>query len=220
MSIVVVGTDTDVGKTLVSASILARYARSVRLAYWKPVATGGQDGDTASVERWVGDRVDVLPSTYSFEPPVSPHLAARKAKVAIEPDRICAELVEHGLAHEDRSLVIEGIGGVLVPLNDHGYLWVHLMRDMCLPCVLVARSIVGTINHTLLSLAALRKERVEVAGVILSGPKNKDNKEAIERFGDVPVLAELDRIPRVGKKGLADAAKKFDRRARLRSLLV
>ncbi|MBN1441052.1 MAG: dethiobiotin synthase [Planctomycetes bacterium] len=217
MSLVVVGTDTDVGKTVVSSVLLARYGRRFPLAYWKPIATGAADGtDSARVRRWVGHRVDVLPETYLFEPPVSPHLAARLAGVAIEPDRILEDLVAHGMADERRGLVIEGIGGLLVPINDHGYLLAHLLEEMQLPCLLVARSTLGTINHTLLALEALRRRRIALAGAVLCGPLNRENRRAVQRFGGVEVIGEVDRLPRLGRRTIEAAARRFDRSARLR----
>ena len=95
MSLVVVGTDTEVGKTVVSAVVLARYARRRRLAYWKPLATGADgDTDTGLVRRWVGHRVEVLEETYLYDPPVSPHLAARLASRPIDPELILGKLLK------------------------------------------------------------------------------------------------------------------------------
>ena len=98
MSLVVIGTDTEVGKTVVSAVVLARYARGRKLAYWKPIATGAEgDTDTELVRKWVGHRVDILDEAYLYDPPVSPHLAARLASRPIDPELVLAQLVEHGL---------------------------------------------------------------------------------------------------------------------------
>jgi dethiobiotin synthetase/malonyl-CoA O-methyltransferase len=216
MSLLVLGTGTDVGKTVVSAVVLARYGRKFRLAYWKPIATGAASGATHSdagcVRRWVGHLVEVLPETYSFDPPLSPHLAARLAGAAIDPERVLADLVRHGLADRRRSLVIEGVGGLLVPLTEPGYLLSHLAADMHLPCLLVAQSGLGTINHTLLTLEALRSRSIELAGVVLSGRRNPENRAAIERFGSATVVGEVDFLPRLGRKGIEAAARRFDRR--------
>ena len=225
MSVVVIGTDTEVGKTIISAVLLARYGRSIRLGYWKPVASGvATDGpgrtDTARVRRWCGHLVDVLDECYRLDAPLSPHLAARMERVRITPDSILERLVAHGLDDEERSLVIEGVGGLLVPLTDGGYLLSHLLETMHLPCLLVARSTLGTINHTLLTLEALRSRDIELAGVVLNGPKNRENRKAIERFGDVPVVAEVEPIRPLGRQGVLQAARRFDRRALLRRYLA
>lgn len=216
MSIAVIGTDTGVGKTVTCAVVLARYGRRFPLAYWKPIATGGAEGrDTELVQRVCRGVAQVLPERYLFDPPVSPHLAARLARVRIEPETVLEALVAHGLEDRDRSLVVEGAGGLLVPLTDAGFLLADLIRDMHLPCLLVARTAVGTINHTLLTLEALRARRIEVVGVVLSGPRNLENRRAIERFGLVDVISEIAPIRPLGRAGVARAARSFDRRGRL-----
>ncbi len=217
MSLFIVGTATEVGKTVISAILLARYGRRQRLAYWKPVATGARDGrDTEHVERWTGHLVDVLPETYLYEQPVSPHLAARQERRPIDPEHILAELVRHGLADARRNLVIEGVGGLLVPMTESGYLLIDLLRDISLPCLLVARSTLGTINHTLLSIEALRARDQSLAGVVLVGPRNRENRRAIERHGDTNVVAEVEWMARLGRKSIESAARRFDTRAKLK----
>lgn len=216
MSLIITGTDTGVGKTVASAVILARHGRRLPLAYWKPVASGTGEGlDSDFVRRAAGDRCDVLPERYAFAAPVSPHLAARLAGQQIDPEAILAALVEHGLAARARSLVIEGIGGLLVPLTEGGYLFADLAREMSLPCVVVARSTLGTINHTLLTLEALRRRSLELAGVVLVGPPNAENRAAIERFGAARVIGEIPPLGRLGPAAIQRAARSFDRRGRL-----
>ncbi|MFP6738007.1 MAG: dethiobiotin synthase [Planctomycetota bacterium] len=217
MSLVVIGTDTEVGKTVVSAVVLARYARGRKLAYWKPIATGAEgDTDTALVRKWVGHRVDILDEAYLYDPPVSPHLAARLASRPIDPELVLAQLVEHGLEDPRRNLVVEGIGGLHVPLTTEGYLLSHLLSDMHLPCLLATRSGLGTINHTLLSLEAIRERKLDLAGVVMVGPKDKENKAAIEKYGGVKVTAELEWLPRLGRTSIEKAARRFDRRGQLK----
>lgn len=221
MSLIVVGTDTEVGKTVVSALVLARYGRRQPLAYWKPIATGAADErDADRIRRWVGHLVEVLPETYLFDPPLSPHLAARLAGKTIDPDRVLEHLVHHGLADRRRNLVIEGVGGVLVPLTENGYLLINLLQDLHLPCVVVARSTLGTINHSLLTLEALKRRDIAIAGVVLNGPRNRENRRAIERFGEVRVIAEVEPIGRLGRAALTRAARRFDTRANLKKYLV
>jgi dethiobiotin synthase len=217
MSLIVTGTGTGVGKTVVSAVLLARYGRRTRLAYWKPVATGARDErDSDLVRRWCGNRTAVLDEAYLFDAPVSPHLAARRERRCVEPEAILEALVAHGTADPDRSLIIEGAGGVLVPLTDHGYLNADLFRDLHLPCLVTATSMLGTINHTLLTLEALRARRIAVAGVVLSGPPDAENRKAIERCGQVAVIAEVPRLARLGGAAIRRAARSFDRRGLLR----
>lgn len=221
MSLVVVGTGTEIGKTVTCAVLLARYGKSLPLAYWKPVATGAIEGsDSAFVKRVVGHLAPVLDERYSFNPPLSPHLAARRHRKTIEPEAILEALVARGLADEERNLVIEGVGGLLVPLTSSGYLLADLLQDFHLPCLLVATSTLGTINHTLLTLEALRSRHIEIAGVVLNGPRNRDNREAIENFGKVEVIAEIPPIRHLSRAGVLRAARSFDRRGRLKSYLI
>ena len=203
MSLAVVGTGTEVGKTVVSALVMAKYGRASGLTYWKPVATGArEDRDVVTVERLSGGRV--REETYSFPEPLSPHLAARLAGEQIDPERVLAAF------EDDGRLVVEGVGGVLVPLNDDGYLLADLLAEMRLPSLLVALSTLGTINHTLLTLEALRKRGLGIVGVVLNGPQNPENRLAIERFGKVEVVGEVPRLEPLTAEALAAAAARFD----------
>ena len=193
----VTGTDTDVGKTVVAACLTAAWGAS----YWKPVQTGlaSDPGDTATVARLTGLPPEhVIEPAYAFQAPLSPHAAAEmeQALVSLEDIRLPAVA---------RPLVIEGAGGVLVPLNEQSVM-ADLIRQLSLPAILVARTMLGTINHTLLSLEALRARDIEVAGVILSGAENAGNRRAIAQFGRVRVLAEVPRLPRVDRETIADVA--------------
>lgn len=208
MSLAVVGTGTEVGKTVVSAVFLARYPNA---AYWKPVATGSRDGrDVEEVARLVPSTVEVLPETYLFREPLSPHLAARLDGASIDPAHLLAELSRHRAERPERALVVEGAGGLLVPLTDADLL-IDFFAAAHLPCLLVALSGLGTINHTLLSLEALRARDMEIAGVVLNGPPNPENRAAIERFGKVAVIAEILPLPSLDPATVARAAEGFDR---------
>jgi len=181
----VTGTDTDVGKTVAAACLCAAWNAS----YWKPVQTGlaADRGDRATVADLAGlTAARVLPSAYEFQAPLSPHAAAAAENATIRLSSI-------RLPGTSGPMVLEGAGGVLVPLNDSA-LMADLIRELALPAVLVTRTTLGTINHTLLSLEALRARGITVAGVILNGPANAGNRDAIARFGRVRILAELPRV--------------------------
>jgi dethiobiotin synthase len=322
VTLVIVGTGTDVGKTVVAAVVLARYGAELPLAYWKPVATGAGEGrDTATVEALAGDRVEVLPETYIFPEPLSPHLAARLAGARIDPARLLADFDRHRAAG-GRALLIETAGGLLVPLVEGGgsgaagragaaeprsiapetgtgagaakargsapvsgtagrprrprrradaasdapaqgswpfrapapaarpaappagagtvaaaeaavaaaaaagvavapagYLQIDLLADMArraaLACLVVGHSGLGTINHTLLTLEALRARGLAIAGVALDGPPNRENRLAIERFGRVAAILELPYLAPLDREEVAAAARYFDREGRL-----
>ncbi|WP_114858772.1 dethiobiotin synthase [Azospirillum brasilense] len=193
----VTGTDTGVGKTLVSACL----ARAWDAAYWKPLQTGLKDepGDTPTVTALADLPAErVHPPAYALAEPLSPHAAAELEGVAIDAG---------ALAPPDtgRLLVVEGAGGLMVPVTEDVFI-IDLIARFGLPVVLVARSTLGTINHTLLSLEALRARGLAVAGVVLNGPPNPGNRAAIERFGKVRVLAEIPTLPRLDAETVAEAA--------------
>lgn len=219
MSLAIVGTDTEIGKTVTSALVLARYGGSRRLAYWKPIATGldDDDRDTDTVRSLAGGRGEVRPEAFLYGPPVSPHLAARWADRPIEVDALDAAW------RTERArgvpVVVEGIGGVLVPIDDRGTPFAWLLERWQLPCLLVARSTLGTINHTLLTLEALRTRGIGVLGVALVGAPNADNREAIERFGSVPVVGEIPLLQPLDAEHVARAAAGFDVAGRLEGAL-
>lgn len=193
----VTGTDTDVGKTIVSALLVAGRGGY----YWKPIQSGTNDGTDTNTVRAMTDLAThrYLPEAYSLREPLSPHAAAAKDKVCIDITRL--ELPDFP---EGEPLVVEGAGGVMVPLAPQCYM-LDLMRELGLPVLVVARSGLGTINHTLLSLQAIRRAGLRIAGVVMNGPKNQGNREAIEEYGSVPVVAEIEALPDLTPKGLLRA---------------
>lgn len=209
MSLWVLGTDTGVGKTVISALILNRYGSGGGLAYWKPVSTGGEsDRDRTTISRLLEPEVAVLDETYLFELSASPHLAARVAGAEIEPGRILQDYRRHV---GETVLVIEGAGGVLVPLTDR-----HMLMDTVvatgLPVVVVARSTLGTINHTLLTLEALRSRGVEVLGVVLNGPPDMENARAIRTAGETTIISQVSPLTEAvpSRGAVTRAARDFD----------
>jgi len=211
MSLAIVGTDTEVGKTVISAVVLARYAPAWHLAYWKPVASGAAEGrDTETVAQLAPPGVEILGEHALFEEPLSPHLAARLEGGWVEMAAIVEDFRRHRLALSEHDFVVEGIGGLLVPLNDEGDLLIDLLEELALPVLLVARSTLGTINHTLLSLEALRARELEIAGVVLDGPHNPENRWAIEVFGRVEVVGEIEPLEPLDADAVAWAAQGLD----------
>lgn len=222
MSLFITGTDTGVGKTVVSALLLARYAAELELAYWKPVATGAvEERDSLTVAALVPASVEVRLELHLLRDPVSPHLAARREGIVIDLDEIAAAWERWQTVSPERAVVIEGAGGVMVPLNEkpsRGELLIDLMALLELPVLLVARSTLGTINHTLLTLDALRRRGIPVAGVVLNGPADDENCVAIEAFGEVSVVSSV--LPfELSEPGMSAAAAGFDPRQELRRYL-
>lgn len=211
----VTGTDTGVGKTVVSAAltIALRHAGPVR--YWKPIQTGIEhDDDTATVASLAACAASELLTTGVRLPrPLSPHLAARLSGTAIELGPLEDAFTE---AARSSRLVVEGAGGALVPVNDI-QMMTDLMARLDLPVVIAARSTLGTINHTLLTIEALRHRSISIAGVVMVGPPNADNREAIERYGDVKVAGEMPMFAPLTHEQLSTwVALEFDRDRHLR----
>ena len=203
----VTGTDTGVGKTMVSAMLLRVLRRAgIDATPMKPVQTGcirtagallAPDLEfclrAASLAPAAAERVSMSP--YCFEPACSPHLAARKAGASISIDHVKSCYDELRKQHD--FVIVEGAGGVLVPL-DSSHTMLDLMVTLDLPVVVVARAGLGTINHTLLTLSELKRAGVAVAGVVLNeafgvvwGEIEADNVDVIRRRGRVPVLGRL-----------------------------
>lgn len=195
--IFVTGTDTGVGKTVLSALLCA----ALDAVYWKPIQTGTDEGtDRRTVMELAGiPESQTGDEAYMYAPPVSPHLAARWAG-----DKINLGLLREPRVPAGKTLVIEGIGGVLVPINDTEFV-THLIRLLDVPVLLASRSSLGTINHTLLSLKALRSANIEIVGVVLIGEPNQDNREAIEQYGQVRVVGEIPKLPALNRDALREA---------------
>ena len=177
----VCGTDTDVGKTLVSAWLV----QGLGAHYWKPVQSGLEGGgDRQTVQRLLDlAPVRLLPEAYRLSEPLSPHWAAERDGVRIDLERLALPAIEG-------PLVVETAGGLLVPLR-RDWLQIQQLQRWGLPVLLVARSGLGTLNHTLLSLEALERRGIPVLGLVLNGPPHADNPRTLEQLGGVPVLAEL-----------------------------
>ena len=188
----VAGTDTDVGKTLVSAWLLSHLDG----VYWKPIQAGTEPTtDSATVQRLAELPVGhVLPEAYLLPEPIAPHEAARRAGIALDMEKIT-------LPPHDGLAVVEGAGGLMVPIADGAYM-IDLADALDLPIILVTRSTLGTINHTLLSLEAIRRRGLPLAGVVISGPETPHNRAAIERFGQVEVIAEIPFLETVDRSTL------------------
>jgi dethiobiotin synthetase len=189
MNLFVAGTDTDIGKTLVSSWLCLHSGYS----YFKPIQSGsGSETDSQVVSRLTGTKIH--PEIYRLQEPLSPHQAAKIDKVEIDLESII-------LPRSDQVLV-EGAGGLLVPINDDLFV-VDVIKHLNLPVILVAKSGLGTINHTLLSLEALRKRHILVLGVVLTGSSNPPNRDSIEKYGNIQVLGELPQLATIDRESLS-----------------
>lgn len=169
----VTGTGTGVGKTVVSAAL----AVSRQAGYWKPIQTG-PESDTAEVLSLANCKV--LQQGFRLPDPVAPYLAAQRARVHINIADVLA------LAPPEGDWIVEGAGGVLVPINENEMM-LDLMEQLTLPVIVATRSTLGTINHTLLTLTALRSRNLTIERVVMVGDRSPDNRAAIEFYGKVKV---------------------------------
>ena len=185
----VTGTDTGVGKTLASLGLCLHFNAS----YWKPVQTG-QPTDSDFIKQFLPNS-KIHPSVYNLKEPLSPNQASEKENITIDLKRISIP--------QSPFLIVEGIGGVYVPLNHKDSL-MDLIKLIGLPLIVVARSGLGTLNHSLLTLEALKQRKFKIAGVILSGPKHDTNKRDIEKWSDTPVLLEIPPLSKITKEKLKE----------------
>ncbi|KPD12900.1 dethiobiotin synthase [Phaeobacter sp. 11ANDIMAR09] len=190
-ALVVTGTDTGIGKTIFSAGLVQALAAS----YWKPVQSGlEEETDSQIVARLSG--VTPLSEGYLLQMPASPHLSAEAEGMVIDPDRL-------RLPQVDGPLVVEGAGGLMVPLNRET-LYLDLFARWGAPVILCARTQLGTINHTLLSLKALRDAGCDAVGVAFIGDAEPDVEETIRQFGKVPHLGRLPMMDTLNNEVLAE----------------
>lgn len=181
MNFVVTGTDTGIGKTVFSAAL----TQALDGCYWKPIQAGLEDGsDAETVARLTGMPADrILPEAYRLTTPCSPHRAAEIDGVAIDAERLVPPSC-------NRPLVIEGAGGALVPVT-RNLLFADLFARWGLPVIIVARTALGTINHSLMTIEALRARGVEPFGIAFSGDANEDSEATIAAMGRVRRLGRL-----------------------------
>ena len=194
--IVVTGTDTEIGKTVFAAGLADRLGA----CYWKPIQSG-LEGETDSeiVARLGGlSAKRILPERYRLRTPVSPHQSAAIDGVRIEIDAL--EVPETG----GRPLVIEGAGGLMVPL-DQTTLYLDVFARWRFPVVLCARTALGTINHSLLSIEALRRRDIELVGIAFIGEDNPESERAICEIGRVKRLGRLPRLSALTENSLREA---------------
>jgi dethiobiotin synthase len=180
-----------VGKTVVCAALMMRYRGESRLRYWKPIQTGiEQDDDSREMMRLSSARAhEVLDQGMRLPHPVSPHLAARLAGRRIT----VRSLVEQLHGGEETRWIVEGAGGVLVPINERETM-ADLIGALDLPVLVVARSTLGTINHTLMTIEVLRRRMLRVAGVVMVGEPNEENRLAIETYGAAEVVGQMPHL--------------------------
>ena len=173
------GTDTDVGKTVTAALL----CRALNLEYWKPAQAGlSEETDTELVARLAGVRTHA--EQWRLKRPASPHAASADENIRL----VLSDLTPPRAPR----LLVEGAGGYQVPYADNPVVWQgDLIRHLNLPVVVVGRTGLGTLNHTLLTLRALRADGLTVAGMVLVGDEHVENQRDLQAMGDVPLLLRV-----------------------------
>jgi dethiobiotin synthetase len=191
---IVTGTDTGIGKTTVAAMLVL----ALDAVYWKPIQSGTEEGTdrqrVQALTQLPDDRL--LPERYVLSKPLSPHRAAELDGIEIKAEALV-------LPAFDRTLVIEGAGGLMVPVT-RNKLQIDVFADWSLPIILCARTALGTINHTLLSIEALRGRHMRLHGLIFVGDDNPDNMRTIADFSGARIWGQVPRLDRIDREALLD----------------
>jgi dethiobiotin synthetase len=191
---IVTGTDTGIGKTTVAAMLVL----ALDALYWKPIQSGTEDGTDRQRVRALTQLPEdrFLPEGYVLSQPLSPHRAAEIDGIEIESETLVPPVLEH-----TRTLVIEGAGGLMVPVT-RDKLQIDLFAGWDLPIILCARTALGTINHTLLSIEALRSRKMKLHGFIFVGDANPDSMRTIADFSDGRILGHVPRLGHIDRSAL------------------
>ena len=194
--IFVAGTGTGIGKTVVSAILV----EALQADYWKPVQCGDlDDTDTDRVRSLISNSsTKIFPEAYKFKTASSPHYASDMENTVINPEQF-------NIPDSEIRLIIESAGGLMVPLSDD-YLVIDLIKYLKASVILVSKNYLGSINHTLLSLEALKHRSIDVLGVIYNGKNYYDNEEIIHHFTGVNNLGEISMAQQVNQEFISEQA--------------
>jgi dethiobiotin synthetase len=189
------GIGTGIGKTIVSAVLVEK----LKADYWKPVQSGDLDkSDSFAIKNLISNRDSKIhPETYKLSQPYSPHKSAAIDKLSIDPEKII-------LPQTNNTLIIEGAGGLMVPLTDR-FLMIDLIKKLNVPVVLVSQNYLGSINHTLLSIQALKQYGISIKGIIFNGVKDIYSKEFILQYTEIALLGHIPQYKEVDKKAIINA---------------
>ncbi|HEY9003200.1 MAG TPA: dethiobiotin synthase [Mucilaginibacter sp.] len=191
----VTGIGTGIGKTLVSAVLVEK----LKADYWKPVQSGDLDkSDSLSVQSLISNTVTKIhPESYKLTQPFSPHKSAAIDGITIDPETI-------HLPKTNNALIVEGAGGLMVPLNNE-FLIIDLIKKLNIEVVLVSQNYLGSINHTLLSIHALKSYEILIRGIIFNGIKDIYSKDFILESTGVELLGHIPQYNMIDKKTVIDA---------------
>ena len=205
---IICGTDTDIGKTLISSF----FVKGLNSFYWKPIQSGIESQtDSQTVEELAQlSKEKIIKEAYVFTKPLSPHWAAEIDKKNINLDKLRLPKVQS-------SLIVETAGGLMVPIT-RNFLQIDQIKQWNLPVILVCKSSLGTLNHTLLSIEALKRRNIEILGLVVNGEKHLDNPKTIVEFSGIPLITEFPYIQKIDSNNLDILWKELDIKNKLISL--
>lgn len=195
--IFVTGIDTNIGKTVASTIL----CEALQADYWKPVQSGSIEGtDSDFVKRFSSENIVIHPSAYSFKAPVSPHLAAEMEQSDIRINQI-------KIPHSANTLIIEGAGGIMVPLNG-SRLILDLILQWKTPVVVVSKNYLGSINHTMLTCEILKLHGANIMGILFNGAPNISTESYILKYTQLKNLGRIEPTKKITRNFIiAQAAK-------------
>lgn len=206
-TIFISGIGTGIGKTVASAII----AEALGASYWKPVQAGYSDGTDSELVRSLLSRTEsqVYPEVYRLKLAASPHLSAKKEGIEISLEKIFTAYTQ--LVNKESSLIIEGAGGLIVPLNEKEFV-TDLIKRLNAGVILVSRNYLGSINHSLLSAQICRQENIRVLGWVFNDPSQTfgmDYEDDIVRWSGYPKLGSIKKLDVIDKKTISEEADKI-----------
>ena len=195
---VITGIGTDVGKTIVSSIV----AEALKASYWKPVQAGDLDqSDSIKVAGYTSN-VTILEEAYCLSEPMSPHAAA-------EIDGVTISLYKLKLPPVKTNFIVEGAGGLMVPLNNDGLTFADVIASWKLPTIIVSRHYLGSINHSLLTAEVLKARGINIAGFVFVGDENKATESIIIKHTGVKLIARIPNAALLDKNFIVSQAKKI-----------
>lgn len=196
----VTGIGTEIGKTIISAILVEK----LKADYWKPIQSGDLDhSDSLKVQKLVSNTKSVFhPEAYRLTQPYSPHYSAELDNIEIDMDKIKKPAIEN-------HLIIEGAGGLMVPLNQND-LMIDLIKQLDCPVILVSKNYLGSINHTLLSVEALKNRNIAIEGIIFNGEPNESTEKVILKMSGLKSLGHVLPISEINQETISEAGESIN----------
>ena len=189
------GIDTNIGKTIISAMLVEK----LNAEYWKPIQSGDLDNTDSNFIRKYTNCKLIHPERYLLSNPISPHAAAKIDKINIK-------LNDINLPKSDSNLIVEGAGGLMVPLNDNDLI-IDLIKKLNMKVIIVSKNYLGSINHTLLTIEVLKNNNIKVKGIIFNGYSNSETERIIKILSEIKIIGRIPMISKINKLNISKFSK-------------